>query len=292
MAEIATHSTEAFVLQRPRRVAGPMIFASPHSGRDYQPEFLGQALLDRAAIRSSEDAFVDELFDCAPGLGAPLLAARVPRAYLDLNRAADELDPAVIEGISRVPHNPRVASGLGVIPRVVAGGRAIYRGKLPLAEAEARLKRFWHPYHQALAELVEETRAQFGQAVLIDCHSMPHEAIEAHTRPGHSRPEVVLGDRYGVAAGRDVMERVEAAFAGAGLRVGRNAPFAGAYVAQAYGRPSRGVHVVQVEIDRELYMDEGRVEKLAGFGRFRDLIAGVVAELVSGAGAAGRLAAE
>ena len=175
---------------------------------------------------------------------------------------------------------------------MVAGGRAIYRGKLPLAEAEARLKRFWHPYHQALAELVEETRAQFGQAVLIDCHSMPHEAIEAHTRPGHSRPEVVLGDRYGVAAGRDVMERVEAAFAGAGLRVGRNAPFAGAYVAQAYGRPSRGVHVVQVEIDRALYMDEGRVEKLAGFGRFRDLIAGVVAELVSGAGAAGRLAAE
>jgi N-formylglutamate amidohydrolase len=290
LPEIATQTTEAFVLHRPVRVAGPVIFASPHSGRDYPKSFLAQALLDAAAIRSSEDAFVDELFDCAPGLGAPLLAARVPRAYLDLNRAADELDPAVIEGINRVPHNPRVASGLGVIPRVVAGGRAIYRGKLPLAEAEARLRRYWHPYHQALAALVEETRAVHGHAVLIDCHSMPHEAIEAHTRPGHNRPEVVLGDRYGVAAGREVMERIEAAFAGAGLRVGRNAPFAGAYVAQAYGRPSRGVHVVQVEIDRALYMDEVRVEPLAGFEAFRSLIAGVVAELVRPSGVA--LAAE
>ena len=284
--------TEAYVLTRPEAWTCPVIFASPHSGRDYPVEFLAQAVLDRHTIRSSEDAFVDDLFGMAPGMGAPLLAARVPRAYIDLNRAADELDPAVIEGIARAPHNPRISSGLGVIPRVVAGGRAIYRGKLGLADAETRLRRFWHPYHQALAALVEEVRAEFGQAVLIDCHSMPHEAIEAHTRPGQLRPEVVLGDRYGVTAGREVMERVEAAFAGAGLRVGRNAPFAGAYVAQAYGRPSRGVHVVQVEIDRALYMDEVRVEPLAGFAAFRDLLGGVVAEIVAGEGEARRLAAE
>jgi N-formylglutamate amidohydrolase len=284
--------TEAYVLTRPRERLCPVIFASPHSGRDYPAEFLAQVVLNRRAIRSSEDAFVDQLFGMAPEIGAPLLAARAPRAFIDLNRAADELDPGVIEGIARVPHNPRISSGLGVIPRVVAGGQAIYRGKLALTEAEGRIKRFWHPYHQALAALVEETRAAFGEAVLIDCHSMPHEAIEAHTRPGQLRPEVVLGDRYGATAGREVMERVEAAFAGAGLRVGRNAPFAGAYVAQAYGRPSRGVHVVQVEIDRALYMDEVRVEPLAGFGAFRAVIAGVVAELVAGAGAAGRLAAE
>lgn len=289
---MARTETEAYVLTRPAARACPVIFASPHSGRDYPAEFLTQAVLDRQTIRSSEDAFVDELFGMAPGMGAPLLAARVPRAYLDLNRAADELDPAVIEGLARVPHNPRISSGLGVIPRVVAGGRAIYCGKLPLAEAEDRLRRFWHPYHQALSALVEETRTAFGQAVLIDCHSMPHEAIEAHTRPGQPRPEVVLGDRYGATAGREVMERVEAAFSAAGLRVGRNAPFAGAYVAQAYGRPSRGVHVVQVEIDRALYMDEVRVEPLAGFGAFRDLMAGVVAEIVRGAAGEARLAAE
>lgn len=282
--------TEAYVLTRPERRTSSLIFASPHSGREYSKEFLGQVVLDRRMVRSSEDAFVDRLFDSAPGLGAPFLSARAPRAYVDLNRSADELDPGVIEGIARAPHNPRISSGLGVIPRVVAGGRALYRGKLPLAEAEARIRRFWHPYHQALAELIEEVRAEFGQAVLIDCHSMPHEAIEAHTRPGQARPEVVLGDRYGATAGREVMDRVEAAFAGAGLRVGRNAPFAGAYVAQAYGRPSRRVHVVQVEIDRALYMDEVRVEPLAGFEGFRELIAGVVAELVTPPGVA--LAAE
>lgn len=284
--------TEAYVLTHPRARTSPLIFASPHSGRDYPQDFLDQAMLDRHTIRSSEDAFVDRLFDMAPGLGAPLLAARAPRAFIDLNRAADELDPAVIEGIARAPHNPRISSGLGVIPRVVAGGRAIYRGKLPLAEVEGRLRRFWHPYHQALAGLVEETRDQFGEAVLIDCHSMPHEAIEAHTRPGQPRPEVVLGDRYGATAGREVMERVEAAFSGAGLRVGRNAPFAGAYVAQAYGRPSRGVHVVQVEIDRALYMDEARIEPLAAFGAFRSVMAGVVAEIIRDGAPGLALAAE
>jgi N-formylglutamate amidohydrolase len=283
--------TEAYSLIRPDRRSCPVIFASPHSGSVYPKEFLAQAVLDTQAIRSSEDAFVDQLFSMAPEMGAPLLSACAPRAYIDLNRAADELDPGVIEGIARAPHNPRISSGLGVIPRVVAGGRAIYRGKLSLTEAESRLRRFWHPYHQALAALVDETRTAFGEAVLIDCHSMPHEAIEAHTRPGQPRPEVVLGDRYGATAGREVMDRVEAAFAAAGLRVGRNAPFAGAYVAQAYGRPSRGVHVVQVEIDRALYMDEVRVEPLAGFDEFRALISGVVAELVADMGES-RLAAE
>jgi N-formylglutamate amidohydrolase len=272
--------TDAYVLTRPAKAVGPLIFASPHSGRDYPAAFLAQAVLNQSAIRSSEDAFVDRLFGSAPELGAPLLAARVPRAYIDLNRAADELDPAVVEGIARAPHNPRVSSGLGVIPRVVAGGRSIYRGKLSLAEAEARIARFWHPYHQALAGLIDETKAAFGRVVLIDCHSMPHEAITAHTRFGHPLPEVVLGDRYGAAASPEIMDQVEAAFGGAGLRVVRNAPFAGAYVAQAYGRPSRGVHVVQVEIDRALYMDEVRIEPLPGFDAFRAMMAGVVADLL------------
>lgn len=275
-----THETEAYVLCRPERQTSNVIFASPHSGRDYPSEFLAQVLPDRLLIRSSEDAFVDRLFDMVPGLGAPLLTARAPRAYIDLNRAADELDPAVIEGIVRAPLNPRVSSGLGVIPRVVAGGRAIYRGKLSLAEAEARLRQHWHPYHATLGALVEETRTSFGEAVLIDCHSMPHEAIEAHARSGQSRPEVVLGDRFGAAAGREVVDRLEAAFANAGLRVARNAPFAGAYVAQAYGRPLRGVHVVQVEIDRALYMDEARVSPLPGFATFRASIGRVVAEFL------------
>lgn len=270
---------EAYSLFRPERRDTAVFFSSPHSGRDYPASLMRRTALDEMTIRSSEDAFVDELFSCAPGLGAPLIAAKVPRAYIDMNRSADELDPALIEGLARAPHNPRVSSGLGVIPRVVANGRQIYRGKLALEEAEARIARYWTPYHLALRGLLDESLAQFGEAILIDCHSMPHEAIEAHARPGQPRPEVVLGDRFGAAAGRGVMERVEAAFAGAGLRVVRNAPFAGAYIAQAYGRPSRGQHVVQVEIDRALYMNEARIERHGGFDAFKALIASVVAEI-------------
>lgn len=270
---------DAFTLSLPARRTTPAIFSSPHSGRDYPESFLQTTLLDARVIRSSEDAFVDHLFDHAPLMGAPLIAARAPRAYIDLNRACDELDPAVIEGVERVAHNPRVSSGLGVIPRVVAGARNIYRGKITLREAEGRIARYWHPYHDALKRLMDESHALFGEAVLIDCHSMPHEAIEAHARPGQPRPDVVLGDRFGAAAGRDVVERIEAAFSAAGLRVVRNAPFAGAYIAQAYGRPSRGHHVVQVEIDRALYMDEVRIVPRPDFESFRSLMAGVVAEI-------------
>lgn len=266
-------------IERPARQDTAVIFASPHSGRQYGAGFLAQTVLDARMIRSSEDAYIDQIFAAAPQFGAPLLLAEMPRAYLDLNRAPDELDPGVIEGVARSPHNPRVASGLGVIPRVVAQGRAIYRGKLTLAEAEARIAQVWQPYHRALRGLMEDTHSQFGKAVLIDCHSMPHEAIDGHTRPGHLRPDVVLGDRFGAAAGRDVMDRIEAAFANAGLRVARNAPFAGAFIAQSYGRPVSGRHVVQVEIDRALYLDEARVEPLPGFAAFRAMMAGVVAEI-------------
>ena len=284
--------TNAFTLHRPLRQTTPVVFSSPHSGREYPVDFVLASPLDAQALRSSEDAFVDDLFLHGVACGAPLIAARAPRAYIDLNRAADELDPAVIDGIERAPHNPRVTSGLGVIPRVVAGGRNIYRGKLSLPEAEQRITRLWHPYHRALRQLMEESHARFGRAVLIDCHSMPHEAIEAHARPGHPRPDVVLGDRFGAAAGREVVERLEAAFAAAGLRVVRNSPFAGAYIAQAYGRPSRGFHVVQVEIDRALYMDEARVEKRADFDAFRTLMAGVIDEVTAGFSSGLALAAE
>jgi N-formylglutamate amidohydrolase len=271
--------TEAYTLHLPALRKTSVVFSSPHSGSDYTAAFLQASVLDDQMIRSSEDAFVDDLFATAPEHGAPLIAANAPRAFIDLNRAADELDPAVVEGVARSPHNPRVASGLGVIPRVVAGGRAIYRGKLPLAEAQDRISRHWHPYHDALRHLTEDSHAQFGQAVLIDCHSMPHEAIESHARPGFARPEVVLGDRFGAAAGRDVVDHIEAAFQRAGLRVSRNAPFAGAFITQAYGRPSRGYHVVQIEIDRALYMDEERIEPRADYAAFKALIAGVVGEI-------------
>ena len=253
----------SFEIIRPRRQTNAVVFATPHSGRCYPVDFLEQTVLNAHVIRSSEDAFVDHLFGAAPQFGAPLLSALLPRAYVDLNRACDELDPAVIEGAPRTPHNPRVASGLGVIPRVVAGGRAIYAGKLTLEQAAARLDQAWHPYHAALRGLMEETHRQFGQVILLDCHSMPHEAIAFSARQG--QPDIVLGDRHGAAASGAVTDLVEAAFQTVGFRVARNAPFAGAFIAQSYGRPVSGRHVIQIEVDRSLYMDEARIIPLPEF---------------------------
>ncbi|MGD9861834.1 MAG: N-formylglutamate amidohydrolase [Pseudodonghicola sp.] len=274
-------STPAFRLFQPARRLSSVVFASPHSGCDYPEGFVRASMLDRHAIRSSEDAFVDRLFACAPDFGAPLLCARAPRAFVDFNRSPDELDPALIEGVRRHGHNPRVASGLGVIPRVVSNGRAIYRGKIPMSEAQDRLDHCWRPYHAALQDLLDQAHHLFGQAILIDCHSMPHEAMDGVARNGLPRPEIVLGDRFGAAADGSVVERVEAAFVAAGLTVSRNAPFAGAYVAQAYGRPSRHQHAIQIEIDRAIYMDERRIEPNANFDAFRSLLRGIVAEIAA-----------
>ena len=271
-------------IERPRVRTTGAVFSSPHSGRDYPFAFLRASILDERAIRSSEDAFVDQLFAAATDNGAPLVAAEVPRAFLDLNRSADELDPALIRGVATVTHNPRVSSGLGVIPRVVAGGRPIYRGKIALEEARARIADYWRPYHRALQQEVDAARETHGTAILIDCHSMPHEAIDAAGqrkagRAASKLPEVVLGDRFGAACGAEVMDRVEAAFASAGFRVARNAPFAGAYVAQSYGRPSRDQHAIQVEIDRALYMDEETIQPGPRFEEVRDRLSTVIAEI-------------
>ena len=268
-----------FTLTLPDLRTTSVVFASPHSGRAYPQDFVRASVLDERTLRSSEDAFVDRIFAPATGVGAPLLAATYPRAWLDVNRSADELDPALIDGVRRGGHNPRVASGLGVVPRVVANGRAIYRGKLPSEEAQARIRDVWKPWHETLARLLRESHAHFGEAILVDCHSMPHEAIDNLSHHRGARPEIVLGDRFGAAASAEVVDRIEAAFAAAGFRVARNAPFAGAYVTQNYGRPARCQHVVQVEIDRALYMDERLVRPNADFEAFLSLMRQVVVEI-------------
>ena len=220
----------AFRLDCPDELLTPVVVASPHSGRHYPQAFLQASILDEAGVRSSEDAFMDLLVAQAPSLGAPLLAAAYPRAWLDLNRSPDELDPGVIDGVARVMQTPRISSGLGVIPRVVANGRAIYRGKITRAEAEARIAQVWRPYHAALEGLMQTAHAAFGEAVLLDFHSMPHEALDAVARPGRPRPQVVLGDRFGASAAGEILDALEDGFLGEGLSVIRNAPFAGAFV--------------------------------------------------------------
>lgn len=272
-------SKHPYKIAMPAQRLTSVVFSSPHSGAAYPRSFLRQTVLDEHAVRSSEDAFVDQLFADAQVFGAPLLSAEVPRAYVDLNRSHEELDPAVISGIARLAHNPRVSSGLGVVPRVVANGRAIYRGKITREEAQLRLSAYWFPYHDMLQSLMDDSLAAFGEAILVDCHSMPHEAINALDRTPGGRPEIILGDRFGASAHCEIVDQIEAAFTRAGLRVGRNAPFAGAYITQHYGRPSRGQHAIQIEIDRSIYMNEQQIRPNRNFDTFRRALRGVIAEI-------------
>jgi len=271
----------AYHLAKPAPRSTSVVFASPHSGRDYPNSFLRQSTLDQHSVRSSEDAFVDRLFESAPKYGAPLITAGAPRAFVDMNRSCEELDPALIEGVRRAGHNPRVASGLGVIPRVVANGQAIYAGKLTAAEAERRISGYWRPYHEALQTQLNQAYLLFGQAILVDCHSMPHEAMDAVARSGNRRPEIVLGDRFGATAGEAIIDRIEAAFISAGLVVTRNTPFAGAYITQQYGRPALGRHAVQIEIDRALYMNERLVQPNGNFSGFQRVLNEVIPQIAA-----------
>lgn len=270
---------QPYQLSLPRERNTSVVFASPHSGRDYSPDFLRSSALDERTIRSSEDAFIDLLLADVPDFGAPLLTATAPRAYVDLNRGADELDPALIATIGNGVHNPRVASGLGVIPRVVAGGRTIYRGKISSKTAQDRIDAVWRPYHAQLQKLLDQTHDAFGEAILIDFHSMPHEAIAGIARAGMPKPDVILGDRFGASASSDVVDRIEEAFLAAGLSVARNTPFAGAYIAQRYGHPAQNRHVVQVEIDRALYMSERLIRPNSNFQKFSKTLYPVLAQI-------------
>jgi N-formylglutamate deformylase len=272
---------DPFRLMEPDRLVSGAVFNSPHSGRDYPADLVRRSRLTRLGLRASEDVLVDALFAAAPDHGAPLLAATAPRAWLDLNRAPGDLDPALIRGVRSQGLNQRIAAGLGVIPRVVAEGAAIYRGKISLDEARDRIREVHEPYHGMLGQLLARAREVHGMAVLFDCHSMPSEALRAAPRVQGQYPEIVLGDRFGAAASRALVATTQRAFERAGFVVARNAPFAGGYITQRYGRPARGVHAIQIEIDRGLYLDPARLEPLPAFDGIRERLSQVIGELVA-----------
>ncbi|MCC5991760.1 MAG: N-formylglutamate amidohydrolase [Rhodobacteraceae bacterium] len=285
----------AFELHPATAPRSAVIFASPHSGRVYPRALLDASVLDEITLRSSEDAYVDMFLRKAPDFGAPVLLGGVPRAYVDYNRAASELDPELIAGLPKSPTNARVLSGLGVIPRVVAGAKAIYRGKISRAEAEARLTRFWHPYHAQLGALMIQHRERFGRAILFDMHSMPRDELNTSFPARYARPDIVLGDRFGASASAYITDQVADLFTAAGFKVARNAPFAGAYIAQRHGSPSSGHHVVQIEIDRGLYLSERSIRPSRDFDSFCAVMDRIVCDLVQigrSAGGSVALAAE
>jgi N-formylglutamate amidohydrolase len=269
----------AFETIRPRRLTAPFVFNSAHSGRDYPDRFLKMTRLDHLSIRQSEDAYVDELFGRAPHLGTPLLRAHFPRAYLDVNREPWELDPAMFaEPLTERCNttSPRVAAGLGTLARVVAENKPIYAERLTLADARMRIEGIYQPYHQTLQKLLSESVSRFGVAVLIDCHSMPRLARSGE-RPS---PDVVLGDRYGTTCAPAIIDLADTIFAAAGLRVARNRPYAGGFATRTYGRPPHGVHALQIEVSRHLYMDETSLEKNDSFEAIRQLIDRLVVALI------------
>jgi len=252
----------------PVSLTSGVVFALPHSGRDYGVSFLNQSILDKISIRSSEDAFLDQLIDGIEKYGAPKIVANAPRAFIDLNRSTDELDPALISGIKNNIRNPRISSGLGVIPRVVSHGKEIYRGKLSLEQAQSRIEYYWKPYHKDLANLLKRAQSIYGQSLLIDMHSMPHEAVS--TQSSFIRaPEIVVGDRFGMSSDPEFTNLIVSILKQHGFRVARNTPFAGAFITKHHGKIKERTHAIQLEIDRSLYMDEERILPNSGFEKLK-----------------------
>jgi N-formylglutamate amidohydrolase len=274
-----TETSPPLDLRRPAAQSLPLVIASPHSGCDYPADFVAASRLDPLTLRRSEDAFVDEIFAAAPRLGAPMLAARFPRAYLDVNREAWELDPAMFA--DALPHyvnarSPRVRMGLGTIARIVASGEEIYGGKLCFAEAQERIESLYHPYHAALGRLVDETAADFGFCLVVDCHSMPSGA---HGHNNREAADIVLGDCHGAACAPQIVESARRYLTRRGFAVALNAPYAGGFTTGHYGRPRHRRHALQIEINRAIYMDERNYRRRSGFDSLSEEMAGLIEQL-------------
>ena len=275
-----------FRLTVPTAGASPVVLSSPHSGRVYPPELVASLSVAPAALRALEDGPTDKLAEHAGSSGAALIAAVLPRAYVDLNRHPDELDPDLVpDAASPRRLSAKVRAGLGVIPSRL-GAIRLYPGQLAASVVEQRL-RFGHaPYHRQLALLLQERAAEFGAAVLLDLHSMP----SLLAGQGRGALDVALGDRFGHTAAPAVMQCAASVLRRAGLTVGRNSPYAGGFITKQHGRPWQGVSALQIEFRRSLFMDEATYEPLAGYGGIPALLQDLAAELAEVARELGRAA--
>jgi N-formylglutamate amidohydrolase len=258
-----------FTISTPKAQSAPFVLCSPHSGRVYPRDFLAQSRLDPLTLRKSEDCFVDMLFEDAAALGVPMIAARFPRAYLDVNREPYELDPELFADPLPEYANSRsvrVIGGLGTIARIVADGEEIYHSRLHVEDALERIDQLYFPFHEALEALIAQTKEQFGYAILVDCHSMPSAQMAQSSGP---RPDFVIGDRFGAACDPRLTRYLRDTLTTEGYDVQLNRPYAGGYITEHYGRPLRGVHAVQIEINRALYLDEVRFATSRRFPAFK-----------------------
>lgn len=286
-----------FSLFEPARQRVPFVFNSPHSGRNYRPQFLAQIRLDRGSVRKSEDYRVEELFGGTLAQGCPLLVANFPRAFLDVNREPYELDPVMFAGPLPPYANTRsarVAGGLGTIARIVSETEDIYATAISVEDGLERIETIYKPYHSALRMLLNRTHARFGHAILVDCHSMPSTRDSPALRK--TRPDFVLGDRFGTSCAPQVTWAAAEYLADLGYEVEINRPYAGGFITEHYGRPGNGFHAIQIEINRGLYMDETALAKNRDFDRIAADLTRFAGRLVSipqaGLGGRRNLAAE
>jgi N-formylglutamate deformylase len=270
-----------FEVIEPAERRGPLMFNSPHSGCVYPRAFLTASRLDLATLRRSEDCFVDDLVLGVVTRGYPLMRAHFPRCYVDVNREPYELDPRMFEG--RLPsfantRSMRVAGGLGTVARVVGDAQEIYDRRISVNDALRRIESLYKPYHRGLRRLFTRVHREFGAATLVDCHSMP--STTGGGKDERPRADVVLGDRYGTSCVPAVSETIESTLRSFGYAVSRNKPYAGGFITEHYGNPAAGLHTIQLEINRGLYMDERRFERSADFPRLAGHLA-VLADRVA-----------
>jgi len=268
-SSLPTELFPPFTITSPRDQVAPFVLCSPHSGSVYPKSFIEQSRLSPLSLRKSEDCLVDELFAPLADAGVPMIAARFPRAFLDVNREPYEFDPELFrEPLPDFANSQsvRVAGGLGTIARIVADGEEIYRQKLPLAAGMQRVEQLYIPFHAALCDLIENTRLHFGYAILVDCHSMPSASMAP---AGGPRPDIVIGDRFGASADSKITRFLKDALVGLGYEVHMNRPYAGGYITEHYGKPARDIHAVQIEINRGLYLDERAMIPKPSFNKLR-----------------------
>jgi N-formylglutamate amidohydrolase len=258
-------------LIHPARGDLPVLLSVPHSGREYPAALIDLARGGTVALQSLEDPLVDRVAWRALAAGCGAVVAQTPRAAIDCNRAEDELDPSIISGVPRGPLSARTRGGLGVVPARTQAHGTLWRRPISLAELERRLDQAHRPYHQAVSDALDALVARFGCALLLDCHSMPP--------PGAGIGDVVIGDRRGRTAAHWLSHEALAITRAAGFAAGLNDPFAGGYVIARHARPGRGVHGLQIELNRAAYLDPALRSPGPGFDRAAVLLERLAVEL-------------
>ncbi|RVT93355.1 N-formylglutamate amidohydrolase [Sphingomonas crocodyli] len=256
----------------------PVVVAVPHAGRVYPQTLLATARVSEDTLAGLEDRLADKIADGARGTGATLIVARLARAMLDLNRDPREIDPEMILGpiaIDPLPPTPKLRAGLGLFPRRLPHVGELWRGRLPADEALGRIATIHMPYHRAIAEALGAARTQYGAALLLDCHSMP--ALPPSY--GRTPARIVVGDLHGSAADIGLIDLVMETVAETGLPAIRNAPYAGGHALRRHANPRGGIHAIQIEFDRTLYLDGAGAIIPQGLAECRALFGEITARL-------------